>query len=424
MEQPPLYQFNQYQLDPAQKILLRDGARVPLNPKGFQMLLVLVEAEGRVVGKDDLMARVWPDVTIEESNLTKNMSQLRRILTNGHGGAELIETIPKVGYRLAVPVRAMKPEPEPVSLPEPRLAGRRWRWAVAAMTGLLVAAAIYLAWPRPSVIKSLAVLPFKSLDQKPEDETLGLRLADALILRAGGLREVVIRPLTSVRKYAGQDFDPVIVGRELRTDAVLTGMFQHADGRTRLTAQLLRTSDGRQLWSGTFDEKSDDALLAQDTLAGQVGAALAPRLSGQELRKTIDLDPHFANAHAKLSFIYQAQGRQAEFAEEQALDYELSGDSDGAAAIRAAYARGGWQGLAEFEIQQLLQEARRTYVNPKEFVLAYLRLGDKERALDWLEKAYAEHSEAVLYSKVDPRYDSLRAAPRFKDLLQRMRLDK
>lgn len=72
MERQPLYKFSQYQFDPAQKILLRDETCVLLNPKNLWILLVLMEVVGRVVSKDELIAKVWPDVTVEESNLTKN----------------------------------------------------------------------------------------------------------------------------------------------------------------------------------------------------------------------------------------------------------------------------------------------------------------------------------------------------------------
>lgn len=99
MERQHVYQFGSFQLDPAQKILLHAGQRVPLNPKTFLILLALVEAEGRVVSKDNLVAKVWPNVIVEESNLTKNISLLRKLLGNGDESAEFIETIPKIGYR-------------------------------------------------------------------------------------------------------------------------------------------------------------------------------------------------------------------------------------------------------------------------------------------------------------------------------------
>ena len=105
MELQSVYQFGSFQLDPAQKILQRDGQRVPLDPKTFLILQTLVEAEGRVISKNELMAKVWPDTFVEENNLTKNISRLRKSLGNGDESSEFIETIPKVGYRFCAEIR-------------------------------------------------------------------------------------------------------------------------------------------------------------------------------------------------------------------------------------------------------------------------------------------------------------------------------
>lgn len=104
MDNRHVYQFSYFQLDPAQKILLHDGHRVPLDPKTFLILLALVEAEGHVISKDELMAKVWHDAYVEENNLTKNISRLRKALGNGDKSANFIETIPKVGYRFSAEI--------------------------------------------------------------------------------------------------------------------------------------------------------------------------------------------------------------------------------------------------------------------------------------------------------------------------------
>src|SRR5262245_11959947 len=111
-----LYEFGQFLLDPAQRILLREGERVHLHPKTFLILQILVEANGAVVSKDDLMAKVWPDVVVEEINLTKNISLLRKALSNATESAEFIETIPKIGYRfLAITQKRVIHKAEPIT---------------------------------------------------------------------------------------------------------------------------------------------------------------------------------------------------------------------------------------------------------------------------------------------------------------------
>lgn len=109
-----LYEFGSFRLDTSERLLMRDGRTVPLPPKVFDTLLALVENSGRIIGKEELMELLWPDTFVEESNLTQNISQLRRALGDGNGDGQYIETIPKRGYRFAMNV-------EPVSEAEPTM---------------------------------------------------------------------------------------------------------------------------------------------------------------------------------------------------------------------------------------------------------------------------------------------------------------
>src|SRR6266496_6382401 len=98
------YQFGRFSVDTADRVLRRDKEPVPLTPKAFDILLTLVENSGRIVEKDDLMKRVWPDTFVEEGNLTQNISLLRKALGEGPGGQQFIETIPRRGYRFVSPI--------------------------------------------------------------------------------------------------------------------------------------------------------------------------------------------------------------------------------------------------------------------------------------------------------------------------------
>jgi Tol biopolymer transport system component/DNA-binding winged helix-turn-helix (wHTH) protein len=98
------YEFGPFRLDAAEHIVLRDGQIIPLTPKIFETLLVLVENSGHVVDKDELLQKVWSDTFVEETNLTKNISILRKILSDGDAGKSFIETIPKRGYRFVAEV--------------------------------------------------------------------------------------------------------------------------------------------------------------------------------------------------------------------------------------------------------------------------------------------------------------------------------
>jgi Tol biopolymer transport system component/DNA-binding winged helix-turn-helix (wHTH) protein len=99
-----LYEFGPFRLDPEQRCLVRDGCFVPLTPKAFELLLVLVRMSGRVVGKDELMKEVWPNTFVEEGNLTQHIFALRKALGESHNEPQYIETIPRRGYRFAAGV--------------------------------------------------------------------------------------------------------------------------------------------------------------------------------------------------------------------------------------------------------------------------------------------------------------------------------
>ena len=99
-----IFEFGPFRLETAERLLLRSGARIPVTPKAFETLLVLVQNSGRLVEKDDLMKQVWPDAIVEEANLARNIWTLRKALGDGNGAGTYIETIPKVGYRFVAPV--------------------------------------------------------------------------------------------------------------------------------------------------------------------------------------------------------------------------------------------------------------------------------------------------------------------------------
>jgi len=115
-----IYEFESFRLDVAERLLLRDGEVVPLQPKVFDLLLTLVERHGRLLEKDELMKLVWPDTVVEEANLANNISILRKAL--GENGQQFIETAPKRGYRFVASVKevaANGAEPEKQKQAEP-----------------------------------------------------------------------------------------------------------------------------------------------------------------------------------------------------------------------------------------------------------------------------------------------------------------
>src|SRR5579864_577675 len=98
-----LFEFGRFRLDAGQRVLFRDGELISLAPKAFDTLLELVESEGRVLDKEELLRRLWPDTFVEEGSLAKNISILRKVLGEGVEGQQYIQTVPKRGYRFVVP---------------------------------------------------------------------------------------------------------------------------------------------------------------------------------------------------------------------------------------------------------------------------------------------------------------------------------
>jgi TolB-like protein len=132
---------------------------------------------------------------------------------------------------------------------------------------------------------TLAVLPFKPIVASSRDEALELGMTDTMIMRLSGIGDVVVRPLSSVRRYVGLDQDPLAAGRELGVASVLDGSVQKSGTRLRVTARLLDVTSGRQLWAERFDETDQDIFSVQDSIADRVSAALALRLSPSEKQR-------------------------------------------------------------------------------------------------------------------------------------------
>jgi DNA-binding winged helix-turn-helix (wHTH) protein/TolB-like protein/Flp pilus assembly protein TadD len=302
------FEFGPFLLDTTERVLLRDGRPVPLTLKAFDVLLLLVENRGHIVEKDRLMNHVWGGSFVEESNLKVTVSRLRKALEDDHRGAPYIETVPRRGYRFLAGVNSAGAGSLDLVLSERTRAtvtidragivtgqdrSRRLPFLLAGalLIVLVIVGGFFLLRNRtPSVvrsvsaapIKSIAVLPFKPMVADSRDESLEVGMADTLITRLSGLKEIEVRPMSAVRKYAGLEQDAVAAGREQRVDAVLDGSLQRSGDRVRVTVKFLRMADGQTLWTERFDENFTDIFALQDRVAEQVAGLLVARLTEQE----------------------------------------------------------------------------------------------------------------------------------------------
>jgi DNA-binding winged helix-turn-helix (wHTH) protein/Tfp pilus assembly protein PilF len=242
------YEFGPFRLDPAERRLLRRDTPVALTPKVFDILLLLVRNGGRALEKESFMREIWPDSFVEEGNLNRNISTLRRALGDGRDGQKYIETIPKRGYRFVAGVREVDAQKD----------------------------------ARP-----IAVLPFKAmLEPEAEGRYLGLGMADAIIIKLSNLGQLNVRPTGAVLKYMDAGQDILTIGRELKVEALLDGRVQKAGNRARVTVQFVNVADGATIWAEKFDEKFTDIFAVQDSISERVASALMLKLTGEE-RKSL-----------------------------------------------------------------------------------------------------------------------------------------
>jgi DNA-binding winged helix-turn-helix (wHTH) protein/TolB-like protein/Flp pilus assembly protein TadD len=292
------YKFRGFEIDVSRRLLrATDGDPISLTSKVFDLLLYLVANAGRTLNKDELMSAIWPDTVVEESNLTQNISILRKALGDVRGENAFIATIPGQGYRFVAEVESVTPaaaevavqQPEEVRGPDVSESKRTsFRFAIAGLVGILIIAgviAVLYAYRASDTSASsdprvLAILPFKPVIETDSDKALEVGMADTLIARMSNTPGVILRPLSSVRKFSAPDQDPQTAGRELAADAVLDGTIQRDGEKIRVNVRLTDVATGQSLWGGTFDEQYRDIFSVQDTISTKVAEALRVRLGG------------------------------------------------------------------------------------------------------------------------------------------------
>jgi adenylate cyclase len=247
------YRFGEFALDADQKVLLHKGKPLLLAPKVIDTLLTLVEHSGRIVEKQELMTRVWPDTFVEESNLTYSIRQLRKTLGDDPRNPRYIETIPKRGYRF-LEASSTKGEISSVGV------------------GIIVEKAV----------PSIAVLPFRDMSPDRDQDYFCEGLADELINCLGSLPNLHVASRTSSFRFKSTMLDIREVGLRLNVNTVLEGSVRKAGHNLRITAQLISAVDGYQLWSGKYDRKLEDVFAVQEDIAQSTVKALQVLLSSDD----------------------------------------------------------------------------------------------------------------------------------------------
>ena len=442
-----LFAFGPFQIDAAERRLTRDGTPVPLTPKAFDLLLVLVEQGGHLVTKDALMQRVWPDVVVEEANLAVHISAVRRALGDRNGDGQFIETVPKQGYRFSEPVTkviartgAVPPPIEPApSVASPTVAplevltpalpstrfwhrARRYGFVALIVAVVIVAVVAYKASAlhpgtrdRPSV-RSLAVLPLKNLSSDPEQEYFSDGMTDELITELARISQLRVISHSSVGRYKDSKRPLPEIARELGVDAVVEGSVSRSGDRVRITAQLIDGQTDIHLWAEMYEEDDvRDVLALQDRVAGRIASQIGIKLTtGEQTR--------LASAHVATPAAHEAYLKGTFYSNKLSCDgfrkaaeyFEQAVAADAAyAAAHAALADtylhlGDWQCSPQTEMfrKTRVSLANALDVDPRS-AAAHAVLGDVAFRKDWdWPKADAEFRRAT---ELEPNDGHIRA---------------
>lgn len=310
------YQFESFRLDVKERQLLKQGVPIPLTPKAFDLLEVLVRNSGHLLGKDELLRLVWADSFVEEANISRIVHTLRRALGKEDHGTRFIETVARKGYRFVAEVTkevgSNEPSvvngprdhpideyfPDTIHVSEDAVHVVRQPVATASRTqqvssryllfgfGFVTAIALLVVlsfefWPGASVgggkARTFAVLPLKPINSAIRDEFYENGVADAVIQSLNSINGFIVRPLSATRRYSEIGQDPLLAGREQKADYVLASNYQIADGKIRLTSQLINVATGEVEEPFSFEKDAASLFAVQDAVASEVSNKLIVR---------------------------------------------------------------------------------------------------------------------------------------------------
>jgi TolB-like protein/DNA-binding winged helix-turn-helix (wHTH) protein/Tfp pilus assembly protein PilF len=368
-----VYEFGQYRLDVGGRRLCRGTDPVPLTPKAFDILVVLIERRDRVVDKAELMKLVWPDSFVEEANLSQTIFVLRKTLGEAPDGRPFIDTAPRRGYRFAAAVRdattappvavpAISAEPGAGIAPAPAIertpaAGRR-RLMVAAAALVIGAGLTGLgAWSLglwsepPARIDSIVVLPFTDFSNGEARDDLADSLNDAVTTSLGQISGLRVISRTSAMTYRDTSKTVPQIAKELNVDAIVEGTVQRSAGRVVMNLKLIQAATDRTLWAESYEREAQQALQLHNEIARAIVSRTTVTLTAGErarLAETRRLSPRVYEAYLKGRYFWNQRAepdmRQAIAHFEEALrhDPDYAPAHAGLADCYALYGSYGW----------------------------------------------------------------------------------
>jgi DNA-binding winged helix-turn-helix (wHTH) protein len=268
IERNHVYQFGPFSLNQMERLLLRDGEPVHLAPKAFEVLLVLIQNKGCLVTKERLLREVWPEVFVEEANLSVNIASLRKALDDGEVDAQWIETVPKQGYRFLAEVSEIACGE---TIERPHL--------------------VECHQVVDEVNQSIAVLRFANEGCGPAGDYLSAGLAESItnnLSRSRGLRVMARHTVDTCHQF---HIDPRTVGHKLGVRLVLVGRILRLGDRLIVRTELVDVIDGWQVWGEQYHAELADVLGVQHELTAAISERVRSRLSLDDERSVIGPQP-------------------------------------------------------------------------------------------------------------------------------------
>lgn len=302
-------EFGKFRLDAEKKVLWAEDKPVNLQLKEIELLCLFTERRGEVLTKDEILDHVWADSFVEESNLSQHIYRLRKTFKEFGESQELIRTVPRRGYsfvgkigqngsgdlvierhsisKTVIEELDDSDEPNVKTITAVDTATKpRSRYLLPIAAAMIVAVAAGIFFYTRSVtaqpIKSIAVLPFKTLNAPTENTHSGVGLADVLITRLGNLKQINVRPTSAVYELENTEIDAAEAAQKLAVDAIVDGTIYYVGDNVKVTARMMRVSDQKVLWTDDFEQPAADEMKIQNEIVLNVAYALTNDLSQSE----------------------------------------------------------------------------------------------------------------------------------------------
>lgn len=413
------FRLGDLQVNPQAGDVTGPGGRVQLDPKVMGVFAMLAEHAGQVVSREDLHARLWPNVVVTDDALSRCLYDLRRQLATA-GGSDahraLVETLPKRGYRLNGAVQALE-APGPAAPSRALPSGRPWLWAAGVAASVILVAGVLSMRDHegadagtsatPAATSRIAVLPFTDLSEAQDQQYFADGLAEEILDRLTRSTDLSVIARTSSFWFRGKDADLAEVARKLDVTHVLEGSVRRSGERLRVTAQLIATHDSSHVWSTTFERRTGDVFAIQDEIAAGVATALGAALTRRD-SEAVPLPSREAHERfLRAEFLYHR--RAAGDIERAVAEYEAAVASapeyaQAWAALAGAYSYLAWQmdppapGLLE---KQRLAAERAVELDP-ELAIARIRLARYLFESGRLDEARSQQAMARQLDPVHP----------------------